>query len=412
MLLECIEPASTYYLTTSCLGTTMMDWILVLGYNSFFLATLVTWLYLTTRSPTIIENIRYKLRNYDATWFYLTCSILIIAILAYQLWYGVHNTDVDDAISTAVIAFLNGKNPYAERVTRHYPPSGGVVYSYYHYFPVDLLIHAGIYLFIGHFFVANFPTFWFVAGYLLLLVPTAWIFQQVINLPMKRSLMLYLILILPFLWTNSSLTLIGFLWGMYAWKVKQQRGLSIVIWIFSASSKYITGVFVFFLFLADLRQLMTTFREDPRQNDSNLMAFLKKSFLTFSPYFIGGTLFILTWIPFGIWEVIRGVFLYQGSLSERGEVAEIKGTLLVELLKTVNALDYYTMLFLVLVLMTIIIISWSYKNKPLHQFIVMSLILMLIFPFYGTELFCAPAAGMMIYLFRTDNNKEEEISLW
>ncbi len=384
----------------------MIDLILVVLYNSFFLGSLIGWIYLTRRGPLTIETMREKLRSIDARWFYLVSFVVIVAILVYQLSFGVHNTDVDDAISSATLAFLSGKNPYAELVTKHYPPTGGIVYSYYHYFPVDLLVHALIYIVVGHLFVTNFPTFWFVVGYLFLLPPTAWAFHQVIKLSPDRSILLFLILTLPFMWTNSLLTLVGFIWGLHAWEVRKQRGLGILIWIFSSSSKYITGVFVFFLFFFDLQKVFLTSRGAPRRLSQS---FIRENLTTLAPYVIGSMLFILTWVPFGIWEVIRGVFLYQGSLSERSQIAEIKGPLLVEVLKVIGALDFYMPVFLILLVTSIVVVSWFYKGRPMHQFIMMSLILMLIFPFYGTELFCAPAAAMIIYLFRS---KERESELW
>ncbi len=374
----------------------MVDFFLIVTYNLFFMILLIMWVYLTKINPNYLTDLRERLSRIDSRWFFLVTFFIILGILIYQLIYGVHNTDVDDAISSAAIAYLSGHNPYADAVTRHYLPSGAEIYSYYHYFPLDLLVHAFIYMTIGRFFVMNFPTYWFVVGYLVMIPPTAWAFHRLVKLPVARSLSLYAVLVLPFLWSNALLTMMGFIWGLYFMEERQQRALGIITWIFAASSKYITGVFVFFYFVSEFKELVKNIRASRLEFQERIHLIGKM----LAPYVIGGLLFLLLWIPFGIWEVFRGVFLYQGSISERTEVAEIKGPLLVELLKALGILPLYMPFFLFLVVIFIVMMMIFYQNRPLQQSIVMSLILMMIFPFFGTELFSAPAVAMLVHLFR------------
>ncbi|MHA2075739.1 MAG: hypothetical protein ACW97X_14050, partial [Candidatus Hodarchaeales archaeon] len=160
--------------------------------------------------------------------FYPITSGLIVIFLFLLLDYAVISTDVDDAITSAVQAFLNGSNPYKEDVVVHHVSVDGnleVVLGRYHYFPPDLLIYSGFYVLMGEIFLPILETYWFVPLHFALLIPGYWLVTRIVDWPHQRLAPFCILLVTPFLFTNSILMWFFFVFGYYLFELKEQRTL-------------------------------------------------------------------------------------------------------------------------------------------------------------------------------------------
>ena len=374
-----------------------MDLSIKLIYNGYFFLIIPVWFYLISHKDKH-EKFRNLILNLDAKYFYSMCLAFFIPSFLFMIGYGLHYTDVDNAISSGAIEFLNGHNVYIESVVEHMPKNVQT-FSIYHYFPADLLFHALIYVVLGQFIYNLTPflnTYWFAIGYLPLLPVSIYLFKQLINLPWKRSLIVYVMFFQAVYFNNAFLTVTLFMLGLYLIHYTKNYHLGIIVWIFSSSSKYITGIFVFFYFINDVKKYFANRKTiSEKKSLSNELLIIMNDF---KGYIIGSALFVLLMIPFGVKEVLSAVFLYQGNISERSEVAEIEGPILVELLKYFNLLNYYMPLFLLLIVLLILVVLLKMPNKPYLQSITVATIIMLLFPYIGTELYATPLFGMFFVL--------------
>ncbi len=311
--------------------------------------------------------------------FYLVTGIIIVAFLYLLFGYAIANTDVDNAITTAVKAFLDGRNPYKEDVVEHHISINGVptiVFGRYHYFPPDLLTYSLFYLFTGDILFHIFDTYWFVPLHLLLMVPSYWIVVKIVDWPHHRRLPLFLLLITPFLFTNSILMLFFFLLGYYLFEVKEKYSLGMVFYVLAASVKYMVGFIIVFYFILMIRQLRL---KRAFFNDWRLIA------EKFTPYIISSFVLILFSAPFGITDVLVSVFVYQGLTPFRGEVAQSVGPLLIEFLRVLSLENIF---YLPLALTIAVFIFIYLRNHDTYEQILhFSFLSMMILPFYATELF-------------------------
>ena len=343
-------------------------------YNLVFISLWISWFAFHSEE----ENHRLKsfFKRYlaDNRLFYPITAILIVIFLYFLFSYAIANTDVDDAITSAVQAFLDGRNPYQEDVVEHHTPSG-IVYGRYHYFPPDLLTYSLFYLFFGSFFYPLLNTYWFVPLHFLLLVPGYWIVTRIVDWPHLRMIPFFLLLVTPFLFTNSMLMWFFFLIGYYLFEIREQFTLGMVFYVLAASVKYMVGFIILFYFFQTLREL---------QKEEKLLRNWQLVRQKLAPYIISSLVLTIFSFPFGVIDVIFSVFIYQGFTPFREEVAQTAGPLLIEVLKLINLEFLYlpiagivTILFLVLVR----------KQPTFDQILHFSFLSMIILPFYATELF-------------------------
>ncbi len=343
-------------------------------YNIIFISLWILWFVFHTEEEN--QKIKSFFKRYlaDNRLFYSITGILIVIFLFLLFSYAIANTDVDDAITSAVQAFLDGRNPYQEDVVEHHTPSG-IVYGRYHYFPPDLLTYSIFYHFFGSFLFPLLSTYWFVPLHFLLLVPSYWIVTCIVDWPHHKILPFFLLLVTPFLFTNSMLMLFFFLIGYYLYEIREQFTLGMVFYVLAASVKYMVGFIIIFYFYRTLREL---------QKEENLLRNWQYVGQKLTPYFVSSLVLTIFSLPFGVIDVIISVFIYQGFTPFREEVAQSAGPLLIEVLKLIKLESLYlpiagivTILFLVLV-----------RNQPtFDQIIHFSFLSMVILPFYATELF-------------------------
>ncbi len=311
--------------------------------------------------------------------FYPITVILIVIFLFLLLDYAVINTDVDDAITSAVQAYLKGSNPYKENVVVHHVSIDGnfsIVLGRYHYFPPDLLIYSFFYLLVGDLFFPILETYWFVPLHLLLLVPGYWLVTRIVNWPHQRLVLFYILLVTPFLFTNSMLMLFFFILGYYLFELKEQRTLGMICYVVAASIKYMVGFIILFYFVKMVKELyhQGAFFKEYRTIAQNI-----------TPYLISSMFLAILSLPFGLIDVIVSVFVYQGITGFRDEVAQSTGPLLMEILK-IFSLDH--ILFLPLAaFIAICAFFFLRKHESYEQILHFSFLSMLILPFYATELF-------------------------
>ena len=351
-------------------------------YNLIFIILWILWFVFHTEE----ENQRVKkiFERYlaDNRLFFPITGIVIAIFLYFLFSYAIWHTDVDDAITSAVQAFLGkppyleSHNPYQEDVVKHYTISEKEpVYGRYHYFPPDLLTYSFFYLVAGDFLFFHLDTYWFVPLHFLLLFPGYWFVSRIVDWPHNRLLPFFMLLVTPFLFTNSMLMWFFFLIGYYLYEIREQHTLGMVFYVLAASVKYMVGFIIFFYFFHTLREL---------QKEKNLFKNWQLVGRKLAPYIISSLVLIIISLPFGIFDVIISVFLYQGFTPFREEVAQTAGPLLIEVLKLINLKVLYLPIVGVVTILGLILI----RNQPtFNQIIHFSFLSMIILPFYATELF-------------------------
>ncbi|MFW9777246.1 MAG: hypothetical protein ACFFE8_00250 [Candidatus Heimdallarchaeota archaeon] len=345
-----------------------------LFYNGIFLGLWLLWFVYNSNEKGMPLRTRFSTYLKNPLWFYLITSGLIILFLFLVLSYAIQNTDVDDAITSGVQAFLAGNNPYKEEVVIHHLPSG-ITYGFYHYFPPDLLSYSLFYLLGGRLLVSLLDTYWFVPFHFILLIPSYWFVSRIVNWPNGRRLPFFGLLVSPFLFTNSILMLFFFLIGYYLYEIQEKHTLGMTFYVLAASIKYMVGFIVLFYLVEKLRLLL---KEGlPASKWTYIHA-------NFGPYLLAGITLAVFSLPFGLVDVIIAVFFYQGLLSFRSEVAQSQGPLLIELIHW-GALDPFYIGFVVIILISAFFMAR--KQSTYSQILHFSFLAMIILPFYATELF-------------------------
>ncbi|MFX1505808.1 MAG: hypothetical protein ACFFDC_06790, partial [Promethearchaeota archaeon] len=284
------------------------------------------------------------------------------------------NTDVDDAITSGVRAFvLEGINPYQNNVVEHHIDSEKI-FGRYHYFPPDLLTYSLFYLFFGAILHPLLQTYWFVPLNFILLIPGYWLITQIVDWPHHQLFPFTVLLITPFLFTNSMLMWFFFLIGYYFYEKRENQIVGMTFYVLAASVKYMVGFIILFYFIQSLKEL---YNENQFTNWQVIGSRL-------APFIISSLVLTLFCLPFGFFDVINSVFLYQGDPRFRAEVAQSVGPLLIEILKFLNLTSWYLPVLGVIIILALIILS---KQPTYDQIIHFSFLAMIVLPFYATELF-------------------------
>jgi hypothetical protein len=343
-------------------------------YNFIFISLWILWfIYHNDEEDQRLKKVFNKYLKEDK-WFYSVTIVLIAIFLYFLLTYAIWHTDVDDAITSAVQAFLNGHNPYQEKIVEHITPEGPVL-GFYHYFPPDLITYSLVYVISGPIFLPILSTYWFVPFHLILLLPGFWLVRRLVNWPLQRLLPFFLLLVTPFLFTNSMLMWFFFLLGYYFYEEKKRATTGMVFYVLAASVKYMVGFIIVFYFLQALGRIKE------KGVITNNWPFIWQQMI---PYIVSSGVLLLISFPFGIIDVVFSVFIYQGAISFRGEVAQTSGPLLIEILNLFALKSFYLLIVgFILILAFISLRNHSTYDKILH----FSFLAMIILPFYATELF-------------------------
>lgn len=348
-------------------------------YNLIFVSLWILWFMYHREEEN--QGLKQLFRKYfhDNIWFYLITGSLIAIFLYFLFSYAIWHTDVDNAITSAVQAFLQGINPYQNNVVEHYIDSK-MVLGRYHYFPPDLLTYSLFYYFFGNILFPLLHTYWFVPLHLILIIPGYWIITQLVDWPHRQLFPFTVLLIIPFLFTNSMLMWFFFLIGYYLYEKKERHILGMTFYVLAASVKYMVGFVILFYFIQTLKELHNESQFTNWQVIGHKLA----------PFVISGLILTLICLPFGFYDVIKSVFLYQGDPQYREEVAQSVGPLLIEILKflelqlNLNLTSFYLPILGVIVILALIILM---KQPTYDQIIHFSFLSMVILPFYATELF-------------------------
>ncbi|MFX1517082.1 MAG: hypothetical protein ACFFC6_12340 [Promethearchaeota archaeon] len=342
-------------------------------YNLIFVSLWILWFMYHREEEN--QGLKYYFRKYlrDKVWFYGITGSIIVVFLIFLFSYVIWNTDVDDAITSAVQAVVQGINPYQEDVVEHHINSE-IILSRYHYFPPDLITYSLFYYIFGSIFYPGLQTYWFVPLHIILIIPGYWVITQLIEWPHHQLFPFTVLLITPFLFTNSMLMWFFFLIGYYFYEKKEQRILGMTFYVLAASVKYMVGFIIFFYFIQSLKELYY------EKQFTNWRVLGQK----LAPYAISSLILTLICLPFGFFDVITSVFLYQGDPQYRAEVAQFVGPLLIEILKFLNLISWYLPILVVIVFLALIIL---WQQPTYTQIIHFSFLAMIILPFYGTELF-------------------------
>ncbi|MHA1968347.1 MAG: hypothetical protein ACW964_11145 [Candidatus Hodarchaeales archaeon] len=348
-------------------------------YNVLFISLWILWFYFHQEKQD--GRLKGYFRSYleRSNLFYPITGGIIVIFLFLLLDYAAINTDVDDAITSAVQAFLNGSNPYKEDVVVHHVSVDGnleVVLGRYHYFPPDLLIYSGFYILMGEIFFPILETYWFVPLHFVLLIPGYWLVTRIVYWPHRRLAPFYIMLVTPFLFTNSILMWFFFVLGYYLFELKEQRTLGMVCYVVAASIKYMVGFIIVFYFVKMIKDLY---------NQGVLFSNYRITLQNITPYIISSLFLTSLSLPFGLIDVVFSVFVYQGITGIRDEVAQSAGPLLIEILKLVSLDQILFVPLALLIALAAFLFLWKYETY--EQILHFSFLSMLILPFYATELF-------------------------
>ncbi len=368
----------------------MEDTVLPLVYNLGFLFILICWLNK--------EKIESKIGlTTSHLWFIAVLMTILAVVVNIAFVLNDNFTDVDNALWTGSEEYLNGRNPYSEKVVEHIDQDGNSFLSYYNYGPINLIIYSLFFIVFGKIFQEwwLFPssivlgiTCYFIYGTLkgkvkhLVSLSTDEKSQQTMFIwDHKRDIPFFLILLSPFLVNNSILMLMFFMIGRY-FRYSGNRTLEVSFYVLGAQVKFMTGLIVAIYFFDQIRS-----RDYYWKN--------------YFPYITGLLLYIITILPFGIWPVINGSLLQQGDPSER--TGQLRGPLLVEILLVLKQ----TLLLIPLAIVILIIVYFISTDRPFNdREVILCLTSLFLLPFYGTELSIIPLA---LILFRYTNLNEEKI---
>ncbi|MFW9902880.1 MAG: hypothetical protein ACFFFH_00990 [Candidatus Thorarchaeota archaeon] len=342
-------------------------------YNLIFVSLWILWFMYHREEED--QGLKYYFRKYlsNEHWFYFITASLIVIFLYFLFSYAIWHTDIDDAITSGVQAVLQGINPYKSDVVEHHINSE-IILGRYHYFPPDLLTYSLFYLLFGAILYPLLQTYWFVPLHFILIIPGYWFITQIVDWPHHQLFPFTILLITPFLFTNSMLMWFFFLIGYYFYEKKENHIIGMTFYVLAASVKYMVGFIVLFYFIQSVKEL---YNENQHVN-WQLIGY------KLAPFVISSLILTLICLPFGLFDVINSVFLYQGDPHYRAEVAQSIGPLLIEILKFLNLTSWYLLVLGVIVILALIILS---KHPTYDQIIHFSFLAMIILPFYATELF-------------------------
>ena len=119
-------------------------------------------------------------------------------------------------------------------------------------------------------------------------------------------------------------------------------------------------------------------------------------------------LFILVF-PFGIGNVFSATILYQGDINYRGQVAGIYGPILIELVLLFNVLSYFTYIFIIMAILSVVL-AFKFGKSTYERQMILCFLFMLILPFYATELAVVPLLLWMFKLFDAEFNVSDQIA--
>ncbi|MHA1228870.1 MAG: hypothetical protein ACTSPV_19265, partial [Candidatus Hodarchaeales archaeon] len=163
--------------------------------------------------------------------------------------------------------------------------------------------------------------------------------------------------------------------GYYFINIKNNHTIGTTCYVFAASIKYMVGFIVLFYMIDAFKTYFTSLKS--KEDIKNNLDIIK-------PYLISSLALAFISIPFNLFDVIYSVFVYQGVVGVREEVAQSVGPLLIEILKFFKLELLYIPSVLVIVIITLFLL----RNNSIYERIMhFSFLSMVILPFYATELF-------------------------
>lgn len=300
-------------------------------------------------------------------------------------------SDVENAMTAGIKAFWSGINPYTEDVVPHIliSPSGSTktVLGSYNYGPLDLLVYSiGFYMFswlLG-------DSWWIVGFNLILIFIIYFIFHH--TFPNISSSIKYPIFMLPmafFLPDNAVLMCVF---------------LALAGWCYINFQKYKHMTVVILLTLGVLTKLFIVF-----VLAGYFVYVFKSEIILWVQYTIlGSVLSFIIMYPFNILAVIDSAFFFHSDLDTRTQFATIQGGLPV-LLEPLGLGMFYFYLAGILIVIFLIFV-WYYSKDINYQFIILTLLSLLILPSSVYAFMIIPVYFMLITYCSYYQSWQESIS--
>ena len=308
-------------------------------------------------------------------------SFLIPILIGYLLYKIPSSSDVQIAMTGAIQAFLNGKNPFYYTVVPHVLlfPSGikKLVMGTYNYGPIDLLSYSIGYI-IFHPFVGS--PWWLYFSNLLLLVGIYLVIRSLIALPDLIKIIPFMIIFSIFLGDNVLLMCFFLSLAWYVHLKSNYRYKSVLV-TFLITLGILTKLFVAFVLLG---YFIYIFRTNLKLWIINAISVTITGFLVI--------------IPFGILNVIKSIFIFHVDLSVRANYATIQGGLTIYLM-----LLHLTSLFIpVAILLTIffLYICNKYFEQIELKFGIFTILNLLVLPDSNYAFFIIPVFFLLLYFYK------------
>jgi hypothetical protein len=306
-------------------------------------------------------------------------AIMLIFAAVFVIYFSYFDRihDIDEAVTSSVISFKHGIDPYDHMVAPRFtgPYSDGVTFSmgYYNYLPFDLMAYSGAYVVFGW---AGSPV-WFVMSNLLFSSAAMFMILRITKVRWESFVPIAGIVALFYSFDNASLTLMLMVASIYVlWMgMRHSEVLALILMALAALTKVYAAVpfAVLLLFLVQ-KQIRS---RDWRKLGEALFAAVSS-----------GSMAVAMMLPFGIQNVINDAVLFHSSEGTRVGTS-VGGTLLSDFMLTS---PFFTLVSLAVIVAAMLI---SLRMKSLNDRMVLVCICLLLTIVKSSQ---APLTVVGVYL--------------
>jgi hypothetical protein len=364
-----------------------------------FIASILLLLHYRTKAywiDSILTEFAIKYKTPTKKFFFYLISFTISISWAFLIAIIVFpSSDVDEAMTGAIKAFLMGINPFVEKVVPHIlllPSGNELVYGTYNYGPIDLLVYTIGYLLFSPFF----GDVWWLFFTNLVIVFTMYLFIRKI-IPISDSVMLLPFMFLFSWFLQDNVVLMCFFLTM-AWYI-----------YYNVNSKYKHTIVVIILTLGVLTKLFIAFV----LGAYFIYIFKRDLKLWIINTIVGLITTAIVIIPFSIFDVLKSMLFFHVDLDTRGEYATIQGGLPTYL--SLFGLNWLFIPLAVILVMLFLFISEKYAKDEIElKLTIFTILNLILLPNSGYSFFMIPSVFILVQYYKNHyslHNKNLEKTL-
>ena len=319
-------------------------------------------------------------RNDKIAIFILSMSFTLI--LGYMISIIIFSvSDVDNAMTGAIQAFFFlGKNPYVDPVVPHGVGFGSYIYGTYNYGPLDLIVYG-----IGYILFSPFvgDVLWLYCTNVVIIMLAYLVIRKIVPISETIRVLPFAFITCFFLQDNSVLMFLNLAIAWYV-HTKVQSDYKYYLTVIILTLGVFTKLYIAFVLVG---YFIYVLRE-------NIKLFV-------SNFFVSLITAILVIYPFGVFNVVKSVFLFNMDNTIRGKYAIIQG-----------GLPYYldilglSFLFIPLAIICVVIfslISEKYAKNQLNlKLAIFSILNLLLMPNSAYAFFIIPCFFLLIQYYQNN----------